>query len=702
LKSRRIRSMTVKLSAAVVLSLAIQTSASAFAEQSNPVPFDAPAAFSSTVSKAAVPFSDPEPLLSDGPQNATEVISFLDRFFASDAIILKAGAVSISIVRDGHVLATKGYGVVDKTAKGSINPEQTTFRIASVSKVFTAAAIMQLVDQGKLSLDDNIEKFLDGYQLTNPFNKPVTIANLLTHTTGFEVRDPDSSNFLIDPKAKAISLKDAVFANFPPVVREPGTSYMYDNFASRLQGYIVEKVSGESFDLYTANHLFKPLGMTSTSFKQTEDLTSRLAASYDSSGAPIPIYRLSPNPLPEGSMITTSADMAKFMNAFLNGGKAADGTVILTEDSVKAMSTYHMAIDPSVPDTTFGFEAPYLPAKTNGQFAIIKGGDVLGFSSLMWLMPENKTGIFVTYNTNGDLRDSLMSAFMDHYYSGHLTNFGETGFQQQPQDELRRFEGLYKDLRSSTIITQITVDGTGNLIVNDIISGRHELKQVGNLLFIDEKGAPLAFKLDEQGNVSYLKYTNPVGYAAKTPKAAGFPDIPANHPYASYIHVNQSLGLLTDDPSKPFGPTDTVSRGAFIHAILKQFNLPPSKNPSDFTDTSDSPYEGDIQAAKEIGVLTGVGKGLFEPDRPILREEAAVIIERVYVISGQQAPKLKPKLAPGTDYWALSAVSLMVNMKLYGPEVTVTNGVTDFGSKRPLNKQELAALQYLMLIPDQK
>ena len=240
------------------------------------------------------------------------------------------------------------------------------------------------------------------------------------------------------------------------------------------------------------------------------------------------------------------------------------------------------------------------------------------------------------------------------------------------------------------------------MIVNDIVSGRHELKQVGNLLFIDEKGAPLAFKLDEQGNVSYLKYTNPVAYAAKTPEAAGFPDIPANHPYASYIHANQSLGMLTNNPSKPFGPTDTVSRGAFIHAILKQFNLPPSVNPSDFTDTSGSPYEGYIQAAKEIGVLTGVGNGLFEPDRPILREEAAVIIERLFVISGQQAPGLKPKLAPGTDYWALSAVSLMVNMKLYGPEVTVTNGVTDFGSKRALNKQELAALQYLLFIPDQK
>lgn len=700
MKSYRIRSMTVKLSAAAFLSLTIQTSAIAFAEQSNPVQFDVPAAITSIAPTFAVPFADPEAMLSDGPHDANEVISFLDQFFASDAIKQKAGAISVAVVRDGQVLASKGYGVVNQTSKEPVNSDRTTFRIASVSKVFTAAAIMQLVDQGKLSLEDNVEKFLDGFKLTNPFDKPVTIANLLTHTTGFEVRDPDNSNFLVDPNAKALSLKDAVFTNFPPVVRVPGTSYMYDNFASRLQGYIVEKVSGENFERYASNHLFKPLGMTSTSFMQTEDLASRLATSYDPSGAPIPTYRLSPNPLPEGGLITTSADMAKFMNIFLSGGKAVDGTVILTPDSVKAMSTYQMSIDASVPDTTYGFEAPYLPTKTNGQFTIIKGGDVTGFSSLLWLMPETNTGIFVTYNKNSDLRDALISAFMDHYYAGHSTNFGDQGFQQQTQDELRHFEGLYRDLRSQTLLTRITAAGTGKLTVYDIVSGRHELKQVGKLLFLDEKGAPLAFKLDEQGHVSYLKYTNPVGYAAKTQDAAGFTDIPADHPYASYIHANQSLGLITNDPSTPFGPTNTVSRDAFVHAILKEFNVPPSVNPSDFKDTSRSPYEADIQAAKEIGLLTGIGKGQFEPNRPILREEAAVIIERLYAISGQQAPGLMPKLASGTDYWALTAVSLMVNLKLYGPEVTVTNGITDFGSKRALSKQELAAIQYLLLIPD--
>ncbi|BBH20308.1 hypothetical protein Back11_16530 [Paenibacillus baekrokdamisoli] len=706
MKSHRTRlRMTTKLAFAIVLSLSVQTGSLAFAERVNLTSQSLPSK-ALTAAAATVPttYADTQTTLaprSDGPKDAQEVTQFLDRFFANDAIKRKAGAVSVAVVRDGQVLATKGYGVVDQVSKAPVDPDKTTFRIASVSKIFTATAIMQLVDQGKLSLQDNIEKFLDGYKVKNPFNKPVTIAMLLTHTTGFEVRDPDASNFLFDSKTKPMSLKEATFNNFPSVVREPGTSYMYDNFASRLQGYIVEKVSGESFSDYVTKHVFKPLGMTSSSFTQTDDLVIRLAATYGPTGAANPFYELSPSPLPEGGVITTSSDMARYMNAFLNGGKAADGTVILSADSVKAMSTYHMSINAAVPDTTYGFEAPFLPSKVNGQFTIAKGGDILGFSSIVWFLPDSKTGIFVTYNTNGDLRDDLFGAFMDHYYAGQSTTVGEPGFQQQTQEELRSFEGLYSDLRSSTFITKVTASGKGKLTVFDAVNGQQELTQVGKLLFVDEKSKLLAFGLDPQGKVNYLKYSNPVSYSAKKPAALGFPDITADHPYAAYILSNQSLGLFADDPTKPFKPTDTVSRGTFIHALFTELNVPSSANPSEFVDIDSSPYAAEIQAAKEFGILTGTGSGKFEPERPILREEAAVIVERLLVISGQQPSPITHKLAPGTDSWAISAVNTMLNLKLYGPEVTVTNGVTDFASKRELNKQELAALQYLLLLPQQ-
>ncbi|UVI30767.1 serine hydrolase [Paenibacillus spongiae] len=696
-----------RICTAAVLALSLTLPASVFAADSPAAslpysvaaisPFQSAPAANAAGNTDAVPVT--LPALTSGPQDPKEVEAFLDGLFAKDEIKRKASAATVSIVRDGKVLATKGYGVTDTESNTPVDPDKTAFRIASVSKVFTAAAVLQLVDQGKISLQDNIEKYLDGHKVTNPFDKPVTIEMLLTHTTGFEVRDPSSDNFLFDPAQTPMSLKDAIFADFPPVVREPGTSYMYDNFASELQGYIVQQVSGEKFSEYVENHIFKPLGMNASSFSMPDKLAERLATAYDPAGNAIPVYRLSPSDLPEGSMISTSGDMARFMNAFLTGGKTEDGKVILSPDALKGMSTYHSSIHNQVPDTTYGFEAPFVPGKTNGQHIIAKGGDILGFSSLMWLLPDQKTGVFISYNTNQDLRDDLYKAFMDHYYSGKKDSFGKEGYKPQAAAELAKFEGIYADLRSATILSNLTVSADGILTMENGLTGQHKLTQVDDLLFIDDKGAPLAFRADTQGNILYLKYGNPVSYAAKKPAAAGFPDIPSDHPYAKPIHNLQSLGLLTDDASKPFEPLQAVTRGEFIHALAVELGLPASENPAKLSDIADSKYKAHIQGALELGIITGTNKGTFEPDRSISREEAAVIIARILHLSGYPESESKVKLAPGTVQWAEPAVKMVVEMKLHGPEVTVKDGVTEFNSKAAMNKQELAALMYALLLP---
>jgi CubicO group peptidase (beta-lactamase class C family) len=120
-----------------------------------------------------------------GPREAKEVEAFLDAFFSKDAIKQKAEAVRYPSFRMEKCLYQR-LRCNRPNAKSPVDASRTTFRVASVSKVFTAAAIMQLVDQGKISLQDNIEEYLDGYKLTNPFDVPVTIENLLTHTSGFE------------------------------------------------------------------------------------------------------------------------------------------------------------------------------------------------------------------------------------------------------------------------------------------------------------------------------------------------------------------------------------------------------------------------------------------------------------------------------------------------------------------------------------
>lgn len=680
------------LAALLALSLTWETGAYAQAQPAA----DTPAA----ANQLAVPGGAVTGAYTNGPRDAKEVEAFLDAFFAQDVVKQKAGAAAVSVVQDGKVLVSKGYGIIDQSSKSPVDDSRTTFRIASVSKVFTAVAAMQLVEQGKISLRDNIEKYLGGYKITSPFDTPVTIEHLLTHTTGFEAREPSDASYVTDPSIKPVSLKESIFDVFPPVIREPGTSYMYDNFASRLLGYIVQQASGEPFGRYVRQHIFESLGMTSSSFTLTKELAERLATSYGPANDAIPLYDLSPREWPEGSMVSTASDMALFMQAFLNGGRTADGKVILSPESAKAMTIYHEAIHPEFPDMTYGFESPVEPAKTIGESVISKGGDILGFSSLLWLLPDRRTGVFVTYNANGDLRNDLFAAFMDHYYAGRQTTFEQEGFKPQSKAALAKFEGLYSDLRIK-FLTKVEAAGDGILTVRDM-TGRHRLKQAGELLFEDEQGNPLAFKQDAAGRITDLKYLNLFSYAVKLQEVQrSFPDIAADHPYAPYIFALQSLGLLRDDSAKPFEPQQFVSRGAFIHAFNAIWGIQPSSNPSSFKDLDDSSYRGDVQAALESGLVNGTSDGLFEPNRPIRREEAAVISFRLLAGNGIRVPDAAAALAPGTSEWAVEAVGSIVSWKLHGPEVAESNGTIDYGSKRALNKQEMAALLFAMLMPNE-
>ncbi|AOZ91806.1 serine hydrolase [Paenibacillus crassostreae] len=629
--------------------------------------------------------------------NSQEMETFLDRFFSSDAVQNHSDAIVVSVVKDGNVLAERGYGVTDRTSRNAIDSANTTFRVGSVSKVFTVIALLQLVDQGKISLNDNIEKYLGGYELNNPFNKQVTVEMLLTHSTGFEVRDPTEANILFDTTQKPITLKESIFSVFPPVVREPGTSYMYDNFASGLVGYIVQEVSGEPFNDYMTKHVFAPLGMTSSGFDMTKELVDRLPIAYDISGNKLPDYKLSPDVLPEGSMITTAEDMSRFMIAFLNDAKAPNGKAILSQTSLQAMETYHLSINTDVPDMTYGFEAPML-TDSNGRHIIAKGGSIPGFESYLFMIPDQNTGVFVTITSESGLTLRLFSEFMNQFYPGE-SKFGEAGFKAQSQLELKKFEGIYSDLRISRMLTSIQTNEDGTLTSGNNAGVRVKLKQVGELLFVDEAGIPMAFKVDDKGNIVYVKYSNPGSYAAKIPAALGFADVPNDHPFARYIYGLQSLGFIAGDPSKPFGVEEKVTREAFVNEIVRIFNIPPSSSKPVFVDIEDSPYKTGIQAAFEMGILSGTGKENFEPKRLIKREEAAMIINKLLQISGYRNVESKTTLAPGTSKWAEESVKLLIDLKIHGPEVKVTDGTIDYNSKDELNNQEMAAMMYLLLLP---
>ena len=174
-----------------------------------------------------------------------------------------AGAVVV-VVKDGAVLVQKGYGHADVEARTPVDPAATLFRPGSVSKLFTWTAVMQLVEQGKLDLDADVNQYLD-FEIPARDGTPVTLRQAMTHTTGFEEQiralitaDPDE----ITP------LGDALKYWVPERIHVPGATPAYSNYATALAGYIVERVSGESFDDYIERHSFQPLGMDRSSFRQ--------------------------------------------------------------------------------------------------------------------------------------------------------------------------------------------------------------------------------------------------------------------------------------------------------------------------------------------------------------------------------------------------------------------------------------------------
>ena len=208
---------------------------------------------------------------------ATDVEAFLDGLvpYQLDREDI-AGAV-IAIVKDGGVLFAKGYGYADAAKKSRVKVD-TLFRPGSVSKLFAWTAVMQLVEQGRLDLDRDVNDYLD-FEIPARFGKPLTLRHLMTHTPGFEEAVKD----LFVPDAAAVApLREYVIAHLPKQIFPPGTTPAYSNYGSALAGYIVERVSGRPFEDYIDESIFKPLGMTQSTFRQPlpERLQPQMSMGY--------------------------------------------------------------------------------------------------------------------------------------------------------------------------------------------------------------------------------------------------------------------------------------------------------------------------------------------------------------------------------------------------------------------------------------
>src|SRR5579875_3576638 len=224
---------------------------------------------------------------------------------------------TISVVQNGHFLFTAGYGYADLQQGKPVSDATTLFRIGSVSKLFTWTAVMQLAEEGKVDLHADVNTYLKTFKIPATFPQPITLANLLTHTAGFE----DSTTDIFVPDAQDLQpLGIWLATHMPARVYPPGVVTAYSNYGATLAGYIVEQVSGMPFDQYIEQHIFKPLNMNQSTFRQPlpPDLAPNMSQGYTFVNG---VYRADPfedvQVWPAGAMSTTADDMANFMIAQL-------------------------------------------------------------------------------------------------------------------------------------------------------------------------------------------------------------------------------------------------------------------------------------------------------------------------------------------------------------------------------------------------
>ncbi|MGQ3177606.1 MAG: serine hydrolase domain-containing protein, partial [Blastomonas fulva] len=349
---------------------------------------------------------------SANPLNSADVEAWLDGFLPYALEKGKIpGAVVVVVNGDGVVLQ-KGYGYSDVAKRTPVSPETTLFRPGSVSKLFTWTAVMQQVEAGKLDLDKDVNSYID-FKIPPFEGKPITLRHIMTHTAGFE----ESVRHLIssDPKA-AMTLKKQMPLALPERVFAPGTTPAYSNYATALAGYIVERVSGEPFDDYIDNHIFDPLGMAHSSFRQPlqAKLVPLMSKGYpDVTQKPEPFEIVIP--APAGSLSSSGEDMGKFMIAHLN-----QGGVLLKPETTRMMHDFRAPGIANLTTMALGFYEQWV----NGQRAIAHGGDTVWFHSYLWLFPESDIGLYISMNSAGaegaagGIRSALFHKFADRYLPG--------------------------------------------------------------------------------------------------------------------------------------------------------------------------------------------------------------------------------------------------------------------------------------------
>ena len=413
-----------------------------------------------TPAPVAIPVPAPLPAaVGVVPLPPAELEAFVDGVVRDAMAADHIPGVTVSVVQNGQVVLKKGYGFAKLAPARPVDPDQTLFRIASISKTFTWIAVMKEVEAGRMRLDAPINLYLpEKIQVRDQgFDKPVKVIDLMSHSPGFEDRALGQL-FERDPR-RVRSQQVYLRQERPRRVREAGSSPAYSNYGVGLAGAAASWVSGKPFERLIESEITGPLGMTRTTFRDPEqarpELPAPMAASlkanladgflWTGSGWRERPYEYTSQVAPAGGGSTTAGDMARYMTMILNGG-VLDGVQIYNPATAAGFARVQSRPMPGVAGFAHGFREFQLPGGRTGWG---HDGVLLSFRSAMMVVPDLGLGVFVAANseTGERLSSQLTGRIVQRFY-GPAPTLPEAG-SPWLKDNARAFRGEFISTRRS-------------------------------------------------------------------------------------------------------------------------------------------------------------------------------------------------------------------------------------------------------------
>lgn len=332
---------------------------------------------------------------------------------AMDRLDIPGGAVIV--VRDGRTILARGYGIADLATGKPVDVDTSLFRAASTSKLLVWLLAMQLVEQGRLDLDQDVNTYLD-FTLPADHGVPVTMRHLMTHTAGYPERfhgifDPDTTTPL------AAKLRD----NIPDQPYAPGSTVAYANYGAALAGYVIERLHDQPWEAIVEQRILGPLGMRHSTVAQPvpDPMRPLLVSTYLHGDArPVPFRTIAM--APAGSLSASAADMGRLLAMLVAGAGGVDGPLV-SAGTVQGMMKVDHPLAPGLPD---GLGLGFLVGEYRGVRYAGHAGNMSSLATDLEVLPGHALGWYYVFSSQGPgeyarkVREDLLHAVIDTFLAG--------------------------------------------------------------------------------------------------------------------------------------------------------------------------------------------------------------------------------------------------------------------------------------------